>query len=112
MDNNGVKTSATVTKVDDINVTVEFTTEDNYPATAEFTWWPDEYPAVDDQIEITYDPDDPFYAIQAGSDEDQVMATVFAVAALCALGAAVGAGVGAVLIHRARGKAARFNGFY
>jgi hypothetical protein len=40
------------------------------------------------------------------------MATGLAVAAYCALGVAVGASVGAVLIHRARGKAARFTGFY
>jgi hypothetical protein len=112
LDNNGVTTTATVTEVDDVDVAVEFTTEDNYRATAEFTWWPTEFPAVDDQIEITYDRDDPSYAIQAGSNEDQIMATGFAVAALFALGIAVGASVGAVLVHRARGKAVRSTGFY
>jgi hypothetical protein len=113
LDNNGVTTSATVTEVGDGSVTVEFTTEEDRPVTADFIWWPEgEFPAVDDQIEITYDPDDPFYVIQAGSDEDQIMATGFAVAACCALVVAVGASVGAVLIHRARGKAARTAGFY
>jgi uncharacterized protein DUF3592 len=111
LDNHGVTTSATVTEVDGSTVTVEFTTEDNYRATADFTWWPDEYPAIDDQIQITYDPDDPSYVTQAGSDEDQLMATGFAVAALGALSVAGAAGVGAVLIHHARGRAARFNGY-
>jgi hypothetical protein len=112
LDNNGVTTTATVTDVDDSTVTVEFMTEDNSRATADFTWFPDEYPAVDDQIEITYDRENPSYAIQAGSNEDQVMATVFAVLALFALGIAVSASVGAVLVHRVRGKAARSAGFY
>ncbi len=110
LDNNGVTTTATVTDVGDVNITVEFRTEDNQPATAEFTWWPEVYPEVDDRIEITYDPDDPSYAIQAGSDEDQIMGTVFAVAALLAFVAGAGASIGAVFVHRARGKAARSSG--
>ncbi len=80
--------------------------------TTEFTWWPEEYPEVDDRIEITYDRDDPSYAIAAGSDEDQIMATVFAVAAVLAFVAGAGAIIGAVLVHRARGKAARSPGYY
>jgi hypothetical protein len=64
LDNNGVTTSATVTDVDGSTVTVEFTTEDYHQTSADFIWWPDEYPAVDDQIEITYDPDDPSYVIR------------------------------------------------
>jgi hypothetical protein len=112
MDNNGVTTSATVTDVEGSTITVEFATEDNDRATADFTWWPEEYPAVDDQVEITYDPDDPSYVIQAGSNEDQIIATVFAVAAVLGLGVAVGASIGALLVHRARNKAARAYGLY
>lgn len=111
LDNNGVTTSAIVTDVDGSTVTVEFTTEDDR-VTDDFTWWPDEYPTVGDQIEITYDPDDPSYVIQAGSNEDQLFATGFAVATVLALGAGVAAGVGAVFVHRARTKAARADGFY
>ena len=112
LDNNGVTTTATVTEVGDVNITVEFRTEDHQRATAEFTWWPEVYPEVDDRIEITYDRDDPSYAIAAGSDEDQIMATVFAVAAVPAFVAGAGASIGAVLVHRARGKAARSPGYY
>jgi hypothetical protein len=79
---------------------------------ADFTSFPEENPAVDDRIEITYDPDDPYYVIQAGSDEDQVLAMAFAVAAFCTLGVTAGASVGAVLIHRARAKAARATSYY
>jgi hypothetical protein len=114
LDNEGVTTSATVTKVDDSTstITVEFTTEDNSRVTTELTLWPDESPAVDDQIDITYDPYDPSYAIRAGSNEDQLLATGFGFVALFGLAVAVAAGVGAVLIHRARGKASRFHGYY
>jgi hypothetical protein len=112
LDNSGVTTNATVTDVDGGTVTVEFTTEDNHRITADFTWFPEEYPAVDDRIEITYDPDDPYYVIRAGSDEDQVLAMAFAAAAFCTLGVTAGASVGAVLIHRARAKAARATGYY
>ena len=77
-----------------------------------FTWWPDQYPAVDEQIKITDDPDDPSYAIQAGSDEDRVLATSFAVAAGLCLTVAAGTSIGAVFVHRARSKAARSGGFY
>ncbi len=111
LDNNGVTTTATVTDVGDVNITVEFRTEDHQPATAEFTWWPEVYPEVDDRIEITYDPDDPSYAIAAGSDEDQIMGTVFAAAAVLAFVAGAGAGIGAVFVHRARGNAARSPGY-
>ncbi|HEX2285357.1 MAG TPA: DUF3592 domain-containing protein, partial [Mycobacterium sp.] len=112
LDNNGVTTTATVTDVADSSVTVDFTTEDKDRVSAEFIWWPEVYPAVGDRIEITYDPDDPSYVIQAGSNEDQIMATVLAAVASLALCAAVGASIGAVLVHRARAKAARSYGFY
>ena len=112
MDHNGVTTTATVTDVDGSDIAVEFWTEDDYPVSARFTWWPDQYPAVDEQIEITYDPDDPSYAIQAGSDEDRVLATSFAVAAGLCLTVAAGTSIGAVFVHRARSKAARSGGFY
>ena len=112
MDNNGITTTATVTDVDDTYVTVEFTTEDNESAVAEFVWWPDVFPAVNDEIEITYDPDDPSYATQAGSKEDQILGTVLAVATVASLAAAAGAGVGAMFVHRARRKAAQSSGSY
>ena len=112
LDNNGVTTSATVVDVSDNTVTVRFSTEDNRRITTEFTWMPEDFPAVDDEIEITYDPDDPFYVIPAGSNEDQFLATVFAVIAAGALAVAIGASVGAVLVHRARGKADRSSGHY
>jgi hypothetical protein len=111
MANNGVTTTATVTEVNDGNVSVDYTTESDVPASAEFTWWPDEYPAVDDEIEITYDPDNLSYAVRAGSNEDQLVATGLAVGAGALLVVAVGTGVGALLIHRARAKAARSAGF-
>lgn len=107
IDNNGVTTTATVVDVGDVNITVEYTTENNELVTTDFTWWPEVYPEVDDQIEITYIRDDPYYAIQAGSNEDQIMASVFAGIGVLALAAVVGSGIGAVLVHRARGKAAR-----
>jgi hypothetical protein len=112
MDTEGVTTSATVTDVDGDRVTVRFTTESGRRVTSEFTWWPSEVPGVNDEIDITYDPRNPAYVIQAGSNEDQLLATAFALAALFALAVAVGAGVGAVIVHNARGKAARSNSFY
>ncbi|HJT91195.1 MAG TPA: DUF3592 domain-containing protein [Mycobacterium sp.] len=111
LDNNGVTTSAIVTDVDGSTVTVEFSTEDDDRVTDDFIWWPDEYPTVGDRIKITYDPDDTSYVIQAGSNEDQLIARGFAVAAVLALGTGVAAGAGAGFVHRARTKAARSDGF-
>jgi hypothetical protein len=109
LDEYGVTTTATVTDVQLLtdNVTVEFTTEDGIPATAEFIWFASDVPAVGDQIDITYDPDDPSYATEAGSDSDAVMGVVYAAAAVFALVVVVGAVIGAVLVHRRRGKANR-----
>jgi hypothetical protein len=112
LDDTGVTTSATVVDVSDNTVTVRFSTEDNRRITTEFTWMPYDFPAVDDEIDITYDPENPFYVIPAGSNEDQVLATVFAVIAAGALAVAIGASIGAVLIHSARGKAERASGYY
>lgn len=112
MDNYGVTTNATVIEVNGSKVTAEFTTEDDYLASAEFTWWSDDYPVVDDEIEITYNPDDTAYAVAAGSNEDQLLATGFAAGTGIALLVGVVSVIGAVLIHRARTKAARSAGFY
>ena len=49
------------------------------PATAEIVWFTYDVPAVCDDIEITYDPDDPSYATEAGSDSDAVMGIVYVV---------------------------------
>jgi hypothetical protein len=109
LDEYGVTTTATVTDVQLFtdNVTVEFITEDGSPTTAEFVWFASDVPAVGDQIDITYDPDDPSYATEAGSDSDAVMGVVYVVAAVFALAVMVGAVIGAVLVHRRRGKAKR-----
>jgi len=109
-DSYGVTTTATVTdlQVFTDTATVEFTTEDGTPATAEIVWLTDP-PAVGDEVEITYDPYDPSWAIEAGSDSDAVMGFVFAAFAAAALAVALGAVVGAILVHRARGKARRRN---
>jgi hypothetical protein len=112
MDNEGVTTSATVKKVRDDVATLEFLTEDGQRTTAELMLWAGEFAAVDDEIEITYDPDDPSYVVKAGSNEDHWVAMGFGFAALFGLAVAVSAGVGAVLIHRARGKAARSTGYH
>jgi hypothetical protein len=109
LDDYGVTTTATVTdlQVFTDTVTVEFTTDDGAPATAEIVWFASDVPAVGDEIEITYDPDDPSYATEAGSDSDAVMGIVYVVGAVFALALAVGAVIGAVLVHRARGRARR-----
>ena len=89
------------------SITVEFTTEEGAPATAEFVWVTGDVPAVGEEIQITYDPDDPSYATEAGSDSDVAMGVVYVVATLIAVAVMVGAVVGAVLVHRRRGKAKR-----
>jgi uncharacterized membrane protein YfcA len=109
LDAYGVTTTATVTDVEFFTdtVTVEFTTDDGEPATAEIVWFTSDVPAVGDDIEITYDPYDPSYATEAGSDSDAVMGVIYVVAAVLAFATVVGAGIGAVLVHRRRGKAKR-----
>ena len=109
LDAYGETTTATVTDVEVFTdtVTVEFTTDDGEPATAEIVWFTSDVPAVGDDIEITYDPYDPSYATEAGSDSDAVMGVIFVGAAVFALVTVVGAVIGAVLVHRRRGKAKR-----
>jgi hypothetical protein len=102
MDTEGLTSSATVVGVDGDSITVRFTTEDDRRVITEFSWWWGERPAVDDRLDITNDPDNPSYVIAAGSSEDQLLATAFAVVATVALAVAVGTAVGGVLIHRAR----------
>jgi hypothetical protein len=109
LDSNGVTTTATVTDLERFTdtVTVEFTTDDGAAARAEFVWVAGDVPAVGEEIQITYDPADPSYATEAGSDSDVAMGVVYVVGALFALAVMVGAVVGAVLVHRRRGKAKR-----
>jgi hypothetical protein len=109
LDSYGVTTTATVTDLERFtdSVTVEFTTEDGAPATAEFVWMDSAVPAVGEEIQITYDPADPSYVTEAGSDSDVAMGVVYVVGALFALAVMVGAIIGAVLVHRRRGKAKR-----
>lgn len=109
LDSHGVTTTATVTDVQRFtdSVTVEFTTAEGAPARAEFVWVAGSVPAVGEEIQITYDPGDPTYATEAGSDSDVAMGVVYVVGTLIALAVTVGAVIGAVLVHRRRGKAKR-----
>ena len=104
----GVTTTAIVTEVDtDDDVTLDFTTDTGRAVTAELLWMSFDVPAVDDEVQITYDPDDLSYVVPEGSDEDRVMAIVFFVIAGVSLLVAVGAAIGATLVHRARSRIAR-----
>jgi hypothetical protein len=109
LDSYGVTTTATVTDLERLTdtVTVEFTTDDGAPARAEIVWFASDVPAVGDEVDITYDPADPSYATEAGSDSDAVMGVIYVVGAVFALAVMVGAVIGAVLVHRRRGKAKR-----
>ena len=109
LDEYGETTTATVTDVEVFTdtVTVEFTTDDGEPATAEIIWFTSDVPDVGDDIQITYDPYDPSYATEAGSDSDAMMGVIYVVAAVMAFATVVGAVIGAVLVHRRRGKAKR-----
>jgi hypothetical protein len=110
LDSYGVTTTATVTNVQVFTdtVTVEFTTDDGTPARAEIVWFAaGNVPAVGDEVEITYDPDDPWHATEAGSDSDAIMGAILVAAAVFSLAVVVGASVGAILVHRRRGKAKR-----
>lgn len=109
LDSSGVTTTATVTDLERFTetITVEFTTDEGVPASAEIVWFAGDLPAVGDEIAITYDPSDPSYATEAGSDSNVIMAILYLVGALFALAVMVGAIIGAVLVHRRRGKAKR-----
>ncbi|MDG5482516.1 DUF3592 domain-containing protein [Mycolicibacterium gadium] len=108
LDSYGVTTTATVTDVERFTdtVTVEFTSDGGTPSSAEIVWFTGDVPEVGDEVEITYDPSDPSYASEASGDPDAVMGAVFVVGAGLGLVVMVGAVVGAVLIHRRRGRAA------
>jgi hypothetical protein len=109
LDSYGVTTTATVTDVEVFTdtVTVEFTSDGGTLVSAEIVWFTGNNPDVGDEVEITYDPSDPSYATEAGSDSDIVMAIVFIVGAFLGLVITMGAIIGAVIVHRRRGKAAR-----
>ncbi|MFI5506413.1 DUF3592 domain-containing protein [Mycobacterium sp. NPDC051804] len=109
LDSYGVTTTATVTDVQRFTdtVTVEFTSDYGTPVEADIVWFVGDVPAVGDEVDITYDPSDPSYATEAGSDSDIVMAIIFIVGAVLGLAVTVGAIIGAVIIHRRRGKATR-----
>ena len=108
LDSYGVTTTATVTDVQVFtgSVTVEFTSDGGTPVEADI-WFPGDLPDVGDEVQITYDPSDPSYATEAGSDSDTFLAIVFLVGAVLGLIVMVGAIVGAVLVHRRRGRASR-----
>jgi hypothetical protein len=109
LDSYGVTTTASVTDLERFTdtITVEFTTDNGAPARAEIVWVAGDVPAVGEEIQITYDPADPTYATEAGSDSDVAMGVVYVVGALVGLAVMVGAIIGAVLVHRRRGKAKR-----
>ena len=101
----GVTTTAVVNKVErDDDITLTFTTDAGDTVTAEVYWMPFDVPSVDDEVAITYDPDDLTYVLPEGSAEDLVMAIVFAVAGGVGLLVSVGTAVGAILVHRARSR--------
>ena len=104
----GVTTTATVTDVQVFTgtVTVEFTSDGGTPVEADI-WFRGDLPDVGDEVPITYDPSDPSYATEAGSDAGTFLAVVFLVGAVLGVIVMVGAIVGAVIVHRRRGKAAR-----
>lgn len=105
METDGITTTALVTQVDpDDDVTLEYTTSSGRVITAELFWMPSDVPAVDDEVRITYDPDDLSYVIPEGSNEDRIMGTVFVIVAAVGLAIAVSAMVGAILVHRARSR--------
>lgn len=108
LDANGVTTTAEVTDVNRFadTYTVEFTTADDRVIVAE-VMFPSSTPAVGDQVEITYHSEDPHHVVEAGSPEDIIMGVIYSFAAVIALAVAVGAVIGAVLVHRARGRAQR-----
>ena len=110
MENDGITTSAAVTQVDSDDVTLEYTTSSGEVITAEIVWMSLEVPDVDDEVMITYDPDDLSYVIPEGSNEDRVFGIVFLVAAGIGLAIAVSAMVGAILVHRARSRNKRAAG--
>lgn len=103
----GVTTTAVVTEVHLDDVTLDFTTESGRQVTVETLWMPSDVPAVDDEVTITYDPDDVTYVVPEGSNEDRIMAIGFLVAACVGLLVAVGTAIGAIFVHRARSRNAR-----
>ena len=102
LDEQGLSTPATVLDVDATAVTVEFANYRGSRSVAEVRWWPPDYPAVDDRIEITYDPWDPRDAVRSGSPQYQLFAVLFTAGAAYALSVAIGSTAGALLVHRAR----------
>ena len=103
----GVTTTAVVTEVDRDDVTLDFTTEGGRTVTAELLWMPFDVPDVDDEVRITYDPDDVTYVVPEGSDEDRILAIVFLVIASVGFLIAVGTAIGAAFVHRARSRNAK-----
>ncbi len=110
LDDHGITTDAYVVDVSARTVVVEFATRRGIRTVAEIKWWAAERPAVNDAIEITYDPWDPRDAVRPGSRDDQLAGALFAVGAVYTAGVAAGAAAGAFLVHRSRGQAARGSG--
>lgn len=108
----GVTTTATVTDCDGTEVMVDFTTRDGERVSADYISWPNQVsPAIGDVVEITYDSTDPVYIVAAGSVEDRLLGIAFAGAAVVALSVGTAAGVGAMLVHQARGRAVSPSGW-
>lgn len=103
MDEEGVSTTAVVTRVDGGAVDVRYTVRGD-ETEAELFWSPVEDLSTGDEIEVVYDPDDVTYVVPEGSDGDRYLAIGFAVATGVGLLVVVGAVVGAVVIHRVRSR--------
>jgi hypothetical protein len=106
LDTRGVETTATVVAVDDVFGTVDVEFEaDGEPVTVTLTYASDPLPAEGDTVSVEYDPADPALARAAGSSGELIGGIVFLVLAGLGLVVAIAATIGAILLHRARGRA-------
>jgi hypothetical protein len=106
LDARGVEASATVIAVDEVFGTVDAEFEANgEPVTVTITYASDPLPAEGDTVTVEYDPADPTLARPAGSSSETVGGVVFLVLAGLGLVVAIAATIGAILLHRARGRA-------
>ena len=103
----GVTTTAVVTEVHGDDVTLRFTTDSGQRVTTEVFWMPLDVPEVDDEVPVTYDPEDVTHVLPEGSNEDRVIGIVLLVVAAFGLAISVGTAIGAVFVHRARTRNAK-----
>jgi hypothetical protein len=95
-----------VVTVDQVFGTVDAEFEaDGEPVTVTLSYASDPLPAEGDTVTVEYDPADPTLARPAGSSSETIGGIVFLVLAGIGLVVAVAATVGAVFLHRARGRA-------